>query len=273
MIDVNKLIELMKYFILGIVQGVTEPLPISSSGHVVIVREIFSVDIPGLTFEIIVNFGSLLAIMYVYRTAIIRLMKNFFQYIFFQKTETKDDFRYVLLIIIATIPIGIIGMLSKHVVVTELSSFTFVGISLVITGGFLWLIRHLRGFKGDEQITLRDAIIIGFVQTIALIPGISRSGATIVAAMFVGLKRDVALRFSFLLYIPVSIGVTIFSLPELTTINSLMIPLTIAWLAAIMATFFALKWFIQLMVHGKLIYFSVYCFIVGTCVIMINSYF
>lgn len=272
MIDINKLFELIKYLILGIVQGVTEPLPISSSGHVVIVRELFSVDISGLTFEIIVNFGSLLAIMYIYRTTIIRLMNNFVQHILYQNRETKDDFRYVLLIIIATIPIGIIGMLSKHVVATELSSLTFVGGSLLVTGLFLWLIRHLRGFKGDEQITLRDALIIGFVQTIALVPGISRSGATIVAAMFVGLKREAALRFSFLLYIPVSIGVTMFSIPDLSTVHSLMIPMIIAWLAAIIATFFALKWFIRLMVHGKLIYFSAYCFIVGTGIIIFNAY-
>lgn len=272
MLDVSKLLELIKYMILGIVQGITEPLPISSSGHVVIVRNFFSVHIPGLTFEIVVNFGSLIAIMFVYRQVIIRLTKNSFRYIIFREKSAKQDFYYVLLVTIATIPIGIIGILGKDVVATELSSLSFVGISLIITGVFLWIIRHLQGEKGDEQITMRDAIIIGLVQTIAIIPGISRSGATIIAAMLVGLKRDVALRFSFLLYIPVSVGVTIFSLPDMSANEQLFIPFIVAFLTAMMATYVALKWFIEVMVRGKLKYFTFYCIIVGISVIISGQF-
>jgi|SRR5690625_2617888 len=273
MLDINKLLELIKYIILGIVQGLTEPLPISSSGHVVIVREFFSVHISGLTFEIVVNFGSLIAIMFVYREVINRLMKNFFRYILLQEKAAKQDFHYVLLVVIATIPIGVIGMLSKEIVAKELSALSFVGVSLMITGVFLWIIRHLQGEKTDEQISIRDAIIIGLVQTMAIIPGISRSGATIVAAMLVGLKRDVALRFSFLLYIPVSIGVTIVSLPDMTANEQLFIPFIVALLTAMTATYIALKWFIQVMIQGKLKYFSFYCLIVGICVIVGSQIF
>jgi len=112
MLDVNKFYELIQYIILGIVQGLTEPLPISSSGHVLIFREIFSIQISGLTFEIIVNFGSLLAIMFIYRESIFQLTKNFFMYLLFQESSAKKDFNYTLLIIFATIPIGAVGLLT-----------------------------------------------------------------------------------------------------------------------------------------------------------------
>jgi len=274
MLDINKFYELIQYIILGIVQGLTEPLPISSSGHVLIFREIFSVQISGLTFEIIVNFGSLLAIMFVYRESIYQLTKNFFIYLLFRKSAAKRDFNYTLLIILATIPIGVVGMLTRHWIETSLRSLLFVGLSLLLTGFFLWLIRHLKGFKSDYQISWRDALIIGFVQIIALVPGVSRSGATIVAAMLVGLKRETALRFSFLLYIPVSLGATILSIDEITQTtqsNSMIIPLVIAWITAIIATYIALKWFVQVMLRGKLVYFTYYCVGIGS-VLIVNHF-
>lgn len=272
MFDIQKFLELVKFVILGIVQGLTEPLPISSSGHVVIVREFFDLHISGLTFEIVVNFGSLIAIIIVYRHTIVRLLQNFFRYLIWQENMAKHDFYFGLLVIIATIPIGIIGLLIKDFIETEFSSLIFVAIALIITGIFLWLIRHLQGEKVDEQISIREALIIGFAQTIALIPGISRSGTTIVAAMLVGLKREVALRFSFLLYIPVSIGVTIFSLSNMTADQQLIIPFIIAAITAMLATYISLKWFIQVMIKGKLIYFTYYCFIVGIGVLGLNQF-
>lgn len=274
MLDINKFYELIQYIILGIVQGLTEPLPISSSGHVLIFREIFSIQISGLTFEIIVNFGSLLAIMFVYRESIFQLTKNFFKYLLFRELPAKRDFNYVLLIILATIPIGVVGLLTRHWIAVSLSSLLFVGLSLLLTGFFLWLIRHLEGFKSDHQMSWRDALVIGSVQIIALIPGVSRSGATIVAAMLVGLKRETALRFSFLLYIPVSLGVTILSIDEITQttqINGMIILLVIAWITAIIATYVALKWFVQIMLRGKLVYFTYYCVGIG-CVLIVNHF-
>lgn len=267
MFDIEKLFELIKFICLGIVQGLTEPLPISSSGHVVIVRELFNLHIPGLTFEIVVNLGSLIAIIIVYRQTISRICYHAFCYVIYQDGDSKKDFHYSLLIIIATIPIGVIGLIFKDHIQAEFSSLIFVGVSLLVTGGFLWVIRKLRGEKTEEQITVKDALIIGLAQTIALIPGISRAGTTIVAAMLIGLKREVALRFSFLLYIPVSIGVTLFSITDMTADPKLLIPFIIAAITSLLATYFALKWFIQVMLRGKLIYFTFYCIIVGIFVI------
>ena len=267
---ISELTLLLKYIILGVIQGVTEPIPISSSGHVFIIRELFGLHVNGLSFEILVNFGSLIAVLIVYRKDIIRLTLNSFRYVITKNMSLKNDFQFVLYVITATIPVGIIGLFLKDYISNKSSSF-IIGFALLITGLAIWMIRNLSGRKNDGDITFRDAIIVGLVQSIALIPGISRSGATIVAAMMLGMKQETALRFSFLLYIPVSVGITVLSVSDITTdpnFDVLMIPYLLAIIASLIATFFALKWFMNIMAKGKLIYFSMYCFIVGFLVIL-----
>src|SRR5699024_4921157 len=138
--------------------------------------------------------------------------------------------------------------------------------ALPISGFALWIIRHLTGYKDDQHITLKDAIIVGCAQAIALIPGISRSGATIVAAMLIGIRRQTALKFSFLLYLPVSFGVTILSIDDIVLdgqLSSLWVPYTIALLTSIIATYYALRLFIHVMMKGRLKYFTYYCLVLG----------
>lgn len=262
---------LIKYLFLGLLQGFTEPIPISSSGHLVILQELFGIEIEGLSFEILVNFGSLLAVLVIYRKDIIRLIQNSLNYIRTKKQDTKSDFQFVLYLVIATIPTGILGLLFEDYITSKLSTVAVVGVTLLITGVALWIIRNLRGRKNEGEIKVKDAIIVGLAQSVALIPGISRSGATIVAAMLMGMKIETALRFSFLLYIPVSLGITMMSIDEIIhdeNINALAIPYVLAFAASIIATYFSLKWFINIMARGNLKYFSFYCFIVGILVIL-----
>ncbi|WP_200411566.1 undecaprenyl-diphosphate phosphatase [Virgibacillus salexigens] len=264
---------LIKYLILGLFQGFTEPIPISSSGHLVILRDLFGLEIKGLSFEILVNFGSLIAVFIVFRKDIARLIRNGLRFIV-QKDrdeEAKEDFRFILFLVIATIPTGILGLLFEDMISERLSGVVIVGYTLLITGAALWIIRNLQGKKNDEELTIKDALIVGAAQAIALIPGISRSGATIVAAMLVGMKRETAFRFSFLLYIPVSLGITVLKITDIFTdpnFDTLMIPYAIAFLASIIASYFALKWFANIMAKGNLKYFAFYCFIVGILVII-----
>lgn len=262
---------LMKYLVLGLIQGFTEPIPISSSGHLIIFRKLFEIDIKGLSFEILVNFGSLIAVLLIYRKDIIRLTINFFRFLSKKEADAKDDFQFVLFLVVATIPAGVIGLLFEDYIGETLSGVTIVGITLLVTGAALWIIRNLRGRKSDGDLSLKDAIIVGLAQAVALIPGISRSGATIVAAMLLGMKQETALRFSFLLYIPVSLGVTVLSVTDIINdpdFDALMIPYLIAFMASIIATFFALKWFMNVMAKGNLKYFAFYCFVVGILVLI-----
>ncbi|MFD2630354.1 undecaprenyl-diphosphate phosphatase [Oceanobacillus kapialis] len=262
---------LIKYFLLGVFQGFTEPIPISSSGHLVILRELFNINIKGLSFEILVNFGSLIAVLLVFRHDIIRLIQNGWLYITKREEKAKGDFQFIIFLVIATIPTGVLGLLFEDIISEKLSKPIVVGFTLLLTGAALWVIRNLRGEKNDGDLRVKDALIVGFAQAVALIPGISRSGATIVAAMLVGMKQDTALRFSFLLYIPVSLGITMLSFTDIISdpnFDALAIPYLIAFMASIVASFYALKWFINIMAKGNLKYFAFYCFIVGILVIL-----
>ncbi len=257
------------YLFFGLVQGVTEPIPISSSGHLVIIQDLFNLKLESLTFEVLVNFASLLAVLVIYRHDIIRLATNGGAFLFSQKKKTpavKQDFLFIVYLIVATIPAGVIGVLFEDVIAETFSGASMVGLTLIITGIALFIIRNLKGQKSDRDLSLKDAIIVGLSQSVALIPGISRSGATIVAAMLLGMKQETALRFSFLLYIPVSLGTFLLKVSDIFSEGSgeMILPYTAAFVAALIATYFSLRWFMNIMERGNLIYFSIYCFIVGS---------
>ncbi|SEO50439.1 undecaprenyl-diphosphatase [Amphibacillus marinus] len=257
-----------QYIVLGFVQGFTEPIPVSSSGHLVIVQRILGIGtgVNNFSFEILVNFASLIAVVIVYWDDIVRLAVNGFNYLFKQEQASKPEFDFIIYLIIGTIPAGVIGILFDDLIAETFGAAKMVGISLIVTGIALWVIRNLRGNKNEGEITLKDAIIVGLAQSVALIPGISRSGATIVAAMLLGMKQKTALRFSFLLYIPVSLGSFILSVNDLFNdqFSTLWLPYLFSFITAAIATYFALRWFMNIMAKGNLIYFSIYCFILGT---------
>ena len=144
----------------------------------------------------------------------------------------------------------------------------FVGVTLLITAIFLYIIKDFKGIKEDKDITLKDALIIGFFQVIALLPGISRSGATIVGGMTRKLKRDTAFKYSFMLYIPMSLAAMALEITKINLDKSLILHYALAVLVAAIVTFLVTKWFRKIVNEGKLIFFSVYCFIVGLLVVI-----
>lgn len=263
---------ILLYIILGIIQGFTEPIPVSSSGHLVIFKNLFDLDVLNdLNFEIFSNFGSLIAIVIVFRKDIAKLFMDFINYIKTKDKKYKNGFRYVLLVIIATIPAGLCGLLFNDLIEKYLSNVKYVGVALLVTALFLFLIRKLKGHKTDNQITVKDAITIGLFQVIALLPGISRSGATLVGGMFSDLKRDVAFKFSFMLYIPISLATMLLGVKDVVSTGidaHLLIGYILGAISALVVTFFSTKWFKGIMLKGKLIYFVYYCLIVGTLVIL-----
>ncbi|WP_188207124.1 undecaprenyl-diphosphate phosphatase [Alkalibacillus aidingensis] len=262
----SDLIEIIQFFFLGLFQGFTEPIPISSSGHLLMLRSILDIDLPGVTFEAFINFGSLIAVLIVYRKDILSLMINGTAFLFKREEENRQEFYYLFLLFIATIPAGLIGVLFEDMIGSIFDHVKLVGITLILTAIALWIIRNLKGYKDDAEMTIKDAIIIGFAQSIALLPGISRSGATIVAAMLVGLKRRSALKFSFLMYIPVSLGTMVFATNDVLSdpaISSQFILYVIALIGAIFASYFALLFFINVMTSGNLKYFAYYCMGIG----------
>ncbi|OES43939.1 undecaprenyl-diphosphate phosphatase [Domibacillus iocasae] len=263
----------LKYLFLGLFQGLTEPIPVSSSGHLQLAQYFFGMEIEGLTFELLVNTASLFAVLIVYRKDIMRLISNGLHYVKHRNPADRSEFMFIVYIIIATIPAGVIGLLFNDYISEKLSSVKTVAITLIITGIALFLIRNLCGRKNDGDMKLRDAVIIGLAQAVALIPGISRSGATIVAAMGLGMKQETALRFSFLLFIPISFGGMILSISDLLNdpmLSELAVPYLLAFIGSFVMSYFSLKWFMHIMAKGNLIYFALYCFIVGPVVLFLT---
>lgn len=277
------LLELFEYIFLGILQGITEPIPVSSSGHLLILQTILenfnkSMNIDFATLATVTNLGSLIAITILFWNDIVSLIKSFFTFIF-KKEKRKsiknleNDYKYCWMIVLATIPAGIAGLIAtKFELLTKLEeNVKFVGLMLLLTSLFLFLIKDFKGHKEKDEMTFVDAFIIGLCQMIAIIPGISRSGATIVGGMFRKLKRGVAFNFSFILYIPISIATSILGIKdllELSISSSTFILYIIAAILAGMFTYIFTKWFAKIVKEGKLIYFSIYCLVLGLVVIL-----
>ncbi|MER2192299.1 MAG: undecaprenyl-diphosphate phosphatase [Solibacillus sp.] len=258
-------ILLVKHFIIGLVQGFTEPIPVSSSGHVMIASEILGLGEQGFMFAILTNTASLLAIMFIYREDIIRLITGFLLYIKTRDRRYKSDFNFALCVIIGSIPAGVLGILLSDYIADNVS-MTVIAIMLFVTGIALWLIRNMRGTKRDGDLTKKDAFLVGLGQAVALTPGISRSGATIISAIAVGLNQETALRFSFMLYIPVSLGGVVLGVSDFMAEPNKMelaLPYSVTFIATLFMTYFAMRWFMGIMKNGKLHYFTYYCFLVG----------
>src|SRR5690625_2749809 len=257
---------IIKFILLGLIQGFTEPLPISSSGHSVLMKEFLNVSTPALSLEIVTHFGSLVAIMFLFRHDIFRLIDESRLFLFKKEKQFQKKFIYLCLLLLATTVTGIIGLYLEPIITNQLSAIIFVGMALIITGLLVWIIRHLNGNKYDEDVTIRDSLTIGIAQAFALLPGISRSGITVIAALLLGFERKTAIKFSFLLFIPVTAGTILLSINDFIhdeKIIALFIPYLLAFLSSIIATYFALKCFINLLTKGYIHIFTYYCDILG----------
>ena len=263
--------KLIMYMILGLIQGFTEPIPVSSSGHLVIFNSLLNVEaLKDLNFEIFVNFGSFIAITIFYRKEILNIIKDF---IIYTKTKNKDyyiNYKYALFIIIGTIPAGLVGLFLKNTI-ESITSTKIVGISLLITAFMLFLVKDIKGIKEKENLTIIDALIIGIFQIIALFPGISRSGSTLVGGLTRNLSRETAFNFSFMLYIPISIATMILGVKDVLNSpisNSLLLPYILGMIVAGIVTYITIGWFKKIIEKGKLNYFIIYCLLIGLITIL-----
>ena len=247
--------------ILGIIQGLTEFLPISSSGHLELGKAIFGSEAIGqesLFLTLVLHLGTALSTLVVYREDIMDLLRGIFS---FKKNESHE---FMLKIIISMIPAVIVGLFfEKQISVLFDKNLFLVGSMLLLTGIILFWAEKIRRTSG--KISNRKALFIGLIQAIAILPGISRSGSTIAGALILGIDRDKAARFSFLMVLPLIFGsVTKYLLefkgvPEQFEIT----PIFFGFFASFITGIFACKWMIGLVKKSQLIYFSFYCFVVG----------
>lgn len=265
-------ILLIEFIILGIIQGLLEPLPISSSGHIFIIRHLFNIHILNdLNFEIIVNAGSLLAVLIIYKNDLINLLKRSYYFLFKHDDMYYDEFIYLINIVIGIIPIMICGLLFKSIIESSLIDLNIVGAGFLITSILLFVSRNKLNNK-SHKLKFRESFKIGLFSTIALLPGISRCASSLVAGLNNNLNRKDALRFSFMMYIPISIGTIILGLNDLmasNTLKYLWIPYFIAFIFSFFTSLFSLKWFINKINSKTLLYFSIYCLLLGLFILII----
>jgi len=259
----------LQAFILGLIQGLTEFLPISSSGHLVLSESLFHIHKQGVTFEVFVHFGTLLAVLTAFWKDITGMLRAFWQSLSHPKDlprQFRQDayFKLLVLIIVGTIPAVIMGLLFKDYLEAAFSEPFLVSIMLVVTGTILLSTRFV-GSSGRE-IGARESLAIGFSQALAIIPGISRSGSTISAALWMGIPKTEAARFSFLLAIPAILGATALQTAELLTNTpetTEIAPLIVGTLTAYGSGLLAIRFLLDVIRRGKFSYFALYCYAIG----------
>jgi undecaprenyl-diphosphatase len=257
--------------ILGAVQGLTEFLPVSSSGHLVLFQQAFGIREPALLFNVSVHVGTLAAVAVVFhrdiRDTAAAFLREFPHIVAGGAVSRPADLARA--IVIGSIPTAVVGLLLKTVADRLFASVLLVGCMLVGTGVVLWRTRRLSD-SGRLSVGRREALIVGFVQGLAVIPGISRAGVTIAAGLGLGLSRETATRFSFLLSIPAILGAELIGLLNFSsTVGA--VPIFIGSAAAFAVGFAALRLLLLLVRGGRLHLFAPYCWIVGAAVIGLGS--
>lgn len=257
--------------IFGIVQGLTEFLPISSTAHIVIAGQLLGHTFPGLSFEIFLHQASVLAVVLYFRRELFELVAGFFRFLISRRPEDRVHFMFGLYIVVATLITGVLGSVLQKSLVEHLKSPSVIAGSLFATGLFLLFIERVKTYgRVDEgSMTFRHAIWVGLGQTVAVIPGISRSGSTLVAALWCGLNREAAVRYSFLLSIPVILGSSLLALKDVQgdLLGSIGVgPMAVAFGVGFISSLIGIVWLIDFLKKSKLIYFAVYCFVVAVLV-------
>jgi undecaprenyl-diphosphatase len=269
-------VSVLEAIVLGIVQGLTEFLPISSTGHLRIVPAFLGWEDPGAAFTAVTQLGTMAAVLLYFRDDLLRITRAWLRSLRDRPARRELDARLGWYIVLGTIPIGIFGVLFKDQIETGARDLYLIGTALIVLGLVLLLAEKVgTRERSIEQIRTKDGFAIGLAQALALIPGVSRSGATITAGLFMGLDRPAAARFSFLLSVP---AVVLSGLLELGTILSDdegdgtgILPLVVATLMAFLSGYAAIAWLLRFLSTHSTVIFVVYRVALGAVVLALAS--
>lgn len=260
--------EILRSIILGVVQGLTEFLPVSSSGHLEIAKFILNDPAAGeqsLLFTVIVHFATALSTIFVFRKDIVRIVRGL------ATRPWNDEKKFAVSIVISMVPAAVVGFAFEPLIEQLFDRrIAFVGAMLFITAALLILADRAR--RTETSVNAGKALLIGLAQAVAIIPGISRSGATIATSVLLGLDRYKASRFSFLMVVPLIIGKVAYDLVQgdLHFESARLIPVAAAFVAAFISGALACRWMIALVRQSRLWYFSVYCVVIGIFAIILT---
>ncbi|OYD70480.1 undecaprenyl-diphosphate phosphatase [Rhodococcus sp. OK302] len=263
----------LQAMILGLVQGLTEFLPVSSSGHLRIVSEIFFGSDAGASFTAVTQLGTELAVLIYFARDIVRIITAWFRGLFNAEHRGDLDYRMGWYVIIGTIPVGILGFLFKDQIRTGARNLWLIATMLIVFALVIAAAEYYgRKTRPIESLTMRDGIIMGSAQALALIPGVSRSGGTISAGLFLGLTREAAARYSFLLAIPAVLASGLFSLPDAFEpagdgLNASGPQLLVATVIAFAVGYAAIAWLLKFVVNHSMYWFVGYRIALGVLVL------
>ena len=259
----------LQALLLGIIQGLTEYLPVSSSGHLTIGQELFGITVDDkakLAFDIVVHVATVMSTLVILWKEIEWIFKGFFKF------KMNDEMRYVFNILVSMIPVGFVGLFLKDYVEEIFGSgLLIVGCMLLLTASLL-AFSYFAKPRQKENISLKDAFIIGIAQACAVMPGLSRSGSTIATGLLLGNKKEMLAKFSFIMVIPPILGEALLDTLKVAKGDVVFgsigaTPLVIGFIAAFISGCIACKWMINIVKKGKLIYFAIYCAIIGAIAI------
>ncbi len=267
--------ELIRSIILGIIQGLTEFLPVSSSGHLELAKYVMSdtsMEEQSMLMTVVLHAATALSTIYVFRKDIAEIFRGLFGSPFQDgRFQLNEDHHFSLKIILSMIPAVFIGLKFDEVIESFFNGqILLVGLMLLVTGILLFLADRAK--RTDKKVGYGHALIIGISQAIAILPGISRSGATISTSVLLGIDRERAARFSFLMVVPLILGKMAKDLldGEFALSGDVLLPMAGGFIAAFFTGLLACTWMIKLVKQSKLTYFSIYCFIVGAIAIIIG---
>lgn len=266
--------DTLEAIFMGLVQGLTEYLPVSSSGHLTIAAALFGIDgEQNLTFTIAVHVATVLSTLVILWREVAWLLKGLFRW----DGQLNAEQRYAIAILVSMVPVGIVGVFFKDAVEEVFGAgLLVVGCCLLVTALLLIFSYYARP-RHKEDISLKDAFVIGLAQAVAVLPGISRSGSTIATGLLLGNRKDKLAQFSFLMVIPPILGEALLDVlkamkggVEAATAGIGTVPLVAGFLTAFVSGCIACKWMIGIVRRGKLIYFGIYCAIVGILLIVFS---
>ncbi len=268
--------DFFQAIILGFLQGLTEFLPISSSGHLLIFPALVGWDDPGAAFTAVVQLGTELAVLIYFRQDLWNIATTWLRSLRDSSLRKDIDARMGWYLIAATIPISILGFAFSHQIETAARNLWLVGTTLIVFGIILGLADNIGSRKRQvEDLSVRDGILIGFAQSIALIPGVSRSGATISAGLFLGLNRAAAARFSFLLAVPAVLGSGFYELTKIISgeeaVGVPFASVAIATLVAFVTGYAVISWFLRYLSNNSFALFVGYRMVLGTGVLILTA--
>lgn len=251
--------SVLEAIFLGLIQGAAEFLPVSSSGHLVMAQVVLDIEIPGVVFEVAVHVATLVSVLLVYRTRVTEVARG-------ALLGDRDAYRYIGLLAVATVPAGLLGVLARDRIEALFESPFVPGVALLVTGLFLWSSRAALTRAEAPRPGWLGALLIGVSQAFALVPGISRSGATVVAALWLGVEAREAAAFSFLMAVPAIAGAAVLQIPDIqgTAATGLSVGAVVAGsVVAGVVGVLAIRTFVAMLARRSFHFFAPYCWGVG----------